>query len=232
MPGGRLASPTVTSISRIVIHSMKQQTITRNVPVYHVHLEEGRLQAWPHTQVVDEIFTVTPEMAVRALKDHNVEFLYVPIRDGAIEELKRRWAGELPSTTLPNAVAKLKELYLNQRGDVIFVPRDVVSDIIEQMFDVRTLHTDLLLEGEHLTPTQGRIVDRLMQVPGVVVPPSVLSEDSDCTEESLWVHIRRLRDKLDPAKACLRTVRLVGYYMEVKDAKVTPTPIGVSAPMQ
>lgn len=213
---------------------MKQHepVLTRNVPVYHVHLEAGKLQAWPHTQVVDEIFTVTPEMAVNALKNHNVEYLYVPIRDGVIEELRRRWAGDLPSTTLPNAVAKLKELYLNQRGDILFVPRNVVADIIEQMIDVRTLHTNLLREGEYLTPTQGRIVNRLMQVPGVVVPPKVLSDDSDCTEESLWVHIRRLRDKLDPTKAQLRTVRQVGYYMEVQSENSPPTPVGVVAPVQ
>lgn len=201
---------------------MKQQIITRNVPVYHVCVEEDELQIKPHPQVVDVIFTVTPEMAVNALRNHNVGYLYVPMQNGTIEELKRRWAGKVPSVNLPNAVAALREAYLNQQGDLIFVPRSVVADMIERMGDTRTRHVDLLLEGEHLTPIEARIVARLMDVPGVPVSQRIICAESRCSAESLWVHIRRLRDKLDPNRAHLRTVRDVGYYMEVSDNEFIP----------
>lgn len=207
----------------------KQQLVTKLVPVYHVSVDEqGALQAKPHTQVVEEVFTVTPEMAVNALRNFNVGYLFVPIRDGVIDELTRRWEGKIPSGNLPGAVAQLRELYLNQAGDLIFVPRQVVSALIEQLSDIRTMHSDLLLEGEHLTPKQARIMHRLMQAPGVVVSSKLLSRDSGCSIDCLWVHIRRLRDKLNPVRAHLRTVRDVGYYMEVLNGEGASTPVGTN----
>ncbi|TXH46234.1 MAG: winged helix family transcriptional regulator [Desulfurellales bacterium] len=211
----------------------KQQLATRLVPVYHVSVDEsGRLQAKPHTQVVDELFSVTPEMAVMALRKHDVQYLFVPIRDGVIDELTRRWEGKISSGNLPGAVAQLRDNYLNQAGDLIFVPRTVVADLIEHLADIRTMHSDILLEGEHLTPKQARIMHRLMQAPGVVVSPKLLSRDSGCSIDCLWVHIRRLRDKLDPARAHLRTVRDVGYYMEVLNEDGASTPVGITEEMQ
>lgn len=213
---------------------MKQtQIITKNVPVYHVSVDEaGMLQARPHQQVVDALFTVTPEMAVNALRNCNVAHLYVPIENGVIEELKKRWLGKMPSSTLPGAVAQLRELYLNQQGDLIFVPRHVVADIIDHLQDTRNRHVTLIREGEHYTPIEGRIVDRLMQVPGVPVDPKTLCQSARCSIASLWVHIRRLRDKLDPKQANLRTVRDVGYYMEVRNEAGASAPVGVDTAMQ
>jgi DNA-binding response OmpR family regulator len=79
----------------------------------------------------------------------------------------------LPATTVHYIAAKLRQLV----GDDTLVARSVRM---------------------HLTPKESRLFTLLAAQPGVVVPVGLMMEEARIrTEESLWVHKRRLLTKLE-----------------------------------
>lgn len=73
----------------------------------------------------------------------------------------------------------------------------------------------------HLTRTEWSLLEALLRRPGRVVARDVLIERAlppDTAPEALQVHMSRLRKKLGPSGAAIRTVWGIGYRADVADA--------------
>lgn len=95
----------------------------------------------------------------------------------------------------------------------VYIGRDEAQQIVtllQQRADGDPLLADL---ERHLTPIEYRIVRKLREA-GSVVAPDALAEAADvATKSSLWVHIRRLRKKLEAKQLGIEidTIRGRGY---------------------
>lgn len=79
---------------------------------------------------VSDSLTYTAAQAVAILKRFPSLVVTVPITRTSAEELYRRWeSGNV--TEEPTAMDKLKTAYLTQSCDMIFIPREVVAQLIE-----------------------------------------------------------------------------------------------------
>ena len=75
---------------------------------------------------VSDSLTYTPAQAVAILKRFPSLVVTVPITSTSAEELYRRWeSGDV--TEEPTTIDKLKAAYLNQTGDMLFIPRELVA---------------------------------------------------------------------------------------------------------
>ena len=96
--------------------------------VHIIRVVEGKL-AIVASRVSDSL-TYTPAQAVAILKRFPSLVVTVPITRTSAEELYRRWeSGDV--TEEPTTIDKLKEAYLNQPGDILFISRELVAQLIE-----------------------------------------------------------------------------------------------------
>lgn len=56
----------------------------------------------------------------------------VPSTSTSAEELLQRWRAQ-DDTEPPTVLDKLKAAYLNQSGDMLFIPREIVGQLIEEL---------------------------------------------------------------------------------------------------
>ena len=97
--------------------------------VHVVKAEKGELVI--SASRVSDGLTYTPAQAVQILKRFPSLTVTVPITRTSAEELFQRWeSGDV--TEEPTVLHKLAEAFLNQSGDMIFVPRQLVSQLIEE----------------------------------------------------------------------------------------------------
>lgn len=97
--------------------------------VHIVKAEESKLVV--NASRVSDGLTYTPAQAVAILKRFPSLTVAVPITRTSAEELFQRWeSGDV--TEEPTALDKLAEAFLNQSGDMIFIPRELVSRLIEE----------------------------------------------------------------------------------------------------
>ena len=128
---------------------------------------------------------------------------------------------------LPELVARLRALLRRSAGRA--EDRLVLGDL---ELDVR--HRELRFRGErvHLSPREQALTELLMARAGRVVPKdhivSTLSSwETDFSENSVEVYIHRLRKRFADLGVAIKTVRGVGYLMEL-----APPPGDTPAPSQ
>lgn len=98
--------------------------------VHILRAENGEL-VFTGSRVSDSI-TYTPAQAVAILKKFPSLVVTVPITSTSAEELLQRWRAQ-DDTEPPTVLDKLKAAYLNQSGDMLFLPREVVGQLIEEL---------------------------------------------------------------------------------------------------
>lgn len=98
--------------------------------VHILRVESGDL-VFTGSRVSDSL-TYTPAQAISILKKFPSLVVTVPITSTSAEELVQRWRSQ-DDTEPPTPLDKLKAAYLNQSGDMLFLPREVVGQLIEEL---------------------------------------------------------------------------------------------------
>lgn len=81
---------------------------------------------------VSNSLSYTPAQAVAILKKFPTLVITVPITRTSAKELQQRWFAQ-DGNDAPTALDVLKAAYLNQTGDMLFLPREVIAQLIEEM---------------------------------------------------------------------------------------------------
>lgn len=186
----------------------------RNVVAYWVTVS-GNEPVFTYKGVMPASAVLPPELAVQTLRQYSQTNVYVEITQHVMDEMRLYW--NRPTEDPVPLVQQLRSACLSQRGaQLLWLPRTVIEELIIGLDDpYRHLEKFILDLAEPLTPTEQRILARLAPLPGAVVSTSEIMRCAGCSSaESLWVHMRRLREKLNPDMALLHTVRGVGYYLE------------------
>jgi len=188
----------------------------RNRVVYKVTTSGGQIQFDFHGVIdQDEPMLLDPGVAVSVLRKHPELTVYVEITQHVQDVMFKLWETAV-EVEASSPIERLRQIYMDNAGEFVFVERDLISDVLDQVFNESDGFSKYLLPYERLTPTESRIFTRLMRIPGHPVPPTVLLVDIKMgSADTLWVHVHRLRAKLDPRAASLNTVRGVGYYIEL-----------------
>lgn len=98
--------------------------------VHILRVENGEL-VFVGSRVSDSM-SYTPAQAVAILKKFPTLVITVPITHTSVKELQQRWFAQ-DGEEVPTALDKLKAAYLNQSSDMLFLPREVVGQLIEEM---------------------------------------------------------------------------------------------------
>lgn len=148
--------------------------------------------------------------------------MYVRITQHVQDEVNMYWEKPLEERGMTSIIDQLRLAHRNQVGDMLMLPRWVVGGLLQGMGDPHEHLDKYLLPSNRLTPAEKRILARLEILPNVVIDKDEVLRASGCNDHpSLWVHVRRLRMKIDPHLAKLRTVRGVGYFLEMIDDEAT-----------
>lgn len=117
-------------------------------------------------------------------------------------------------------VKQLERLCQITEGDTIPISRKLAEDLVVSLSggdDPDKPVRDLLLNGRYLTSIERALLVKMQLANGYPVESKqLLSCSRAASLESLWVHIHRLRNKLDTRKAVIQAVHGIGYQLEVK----------------
>lgn len=103
-------------------------------------------------------------------------------------------------------------------GETIVIPRYLAESLIDYIKNPDAYLKQYLLPGRSLTAIERAVLTKLQLSPGVPVRNTKLLKCSRTASlQSLWVHINRLRDKIDPRRCEIHSVRCVGYQLEIRD---------------
>ena len=105
---------------------------------------------------------------------------------------------------------------LEQPGETLIVSRDLLNEAAEELMQaeavaVSEFDQQYLVDGQHCTPKELRIMTALLSAPGKAIPAKRLMRGARIRSgEALWVHVSRLRSKLRNGYH-IRTLNTVGY---------------------
>lgn len=157
--------------------------------------------------------------AINALGPTPIIMLSTPAALAALDKAKPPVAADylIKPIALPDLLATMQRVL--EQAETPSVPDAEIS--IDGRLGINFAQHYIVLDGERisLTPTENRLLHHLYMNRGRVVSPGYLmakawGEEQKGTQGSLWVHVRRLRNKLehDPeTPQYLRTVRGQGY---------------------
>ena len=113
---------------------------------------------------------------------------------------------------------QLERLYIEQHsGDCVNVPRELVERLLEIRRDRQASVQMYLKERRILTPTELTLFSALLKTPGHPVSKrDLLTATGAASIESLWVHVYRMRDKINPQVAEVHAVTRFGYMVELR----------------
>ncbi len=186
-------------------------------------LELIRRQGLPRLVVLDlslpgkDGFTVAKE--IRAIGD--VPIVLLALMTDTIVPMDYKLAGIRNYLLKPFAFLELLEAVQNALREGDTPPMSDREFRLDANVCINFAQQCLFIDGQKalLTPTETRLLHLLYSNRGRVVSPGYLMSKAWCTDQkgtlgSLWVHIRRLRNKLEPnpeSPAYLITVRGQGY---------------------
>lgn len=115
-------------------------------------------------------------------------------------------------------IANQIDQILANQGDTLTISRELLSEAAEELRQAEAVDIDeftrqYMIDGQHCTPKELRILNALLSSPGKAIPAKRIMRAARIgSHESLWVHVTRLRKKLRDGYN-IRTLNTVGYML-------------------
>jgi DNA-binding response OmpR family regulator len=112
----------------------------------------------------------------------------------------------------------LRQHLITQAGKNITIPRELAENLIIALAEPASASQQFgsyINAGHWLTPIETALLQKLAANPGIIISSDVLLKCSQASSTpSLWVHIKRLRYKLNWETCVIHTVNRQGYIFE------------------